>query len=37
MDVQRTMEFILGNLASVTAKQEKAESEITNGHKKKPN
>jgi hypothetical protein len=28
MDVERTMEFILENLASVTAKQEKAESQI---------
>ena len=28
MDVERTMEFILQNLASVTAKQEKAEGEI---------
>jgi peptidoglycan hydrolase CwlO-like protein len=28
MNVERTMEFILENLASVTAKQEKAESQI---------
>lgn len=28
MDVERTMRFILENLASVTAKQEKAESQI---------
>jgi predicted HicB family RNase H-like nuclease len=28
MEVERTMEFILQNLASVTAKQEKAEGEI---------
>ena len=28
MDVEGTMQFILDNLASVTAKQEKAETEI---------
>ncbi len=28
MDVERTMEFILENLASVTAKQERAERQI---------
>jgi hypothetical protein len=28
MDVERTMEFILENLASVTAKQERAEKQI---------
>jgi peptidoglycan hydrolase CwlO-like protein len=28
MDTERTMQFILDNLASVTAKQEKAETQI---------